>query len=277
MSYVMSVSIYPRLMSGLLSHAGTPRMGISACEANKNVTSANWKPLMPRPYRVRQKVCRFFRRPCARHARFRPFWGKVQTVSQPMWNPQMGGFPQSEEIRPQYFPTYFIYFFMKFQRYIGWRYILTMFFAGLGMYAYLRQIDMGRRTALWVGLAYMSAPTFLAFPMAGQYAKMGVIALFPWMMLFLERVLSQVAQVGDLLSAEVGELFLEPLAAEAQAGQPLGQGRQRRRRRGRRRRRCRRSKADIGAAASRRVDCCPDYVSIARHDRTIICIVGYSL
>ena len=119
------------------------------------------------------------------------FWEKVQTVSQPMWNPQMGGFPQSEEIRPQYFPTYFIYFFMTFQRYIGWRYILTMFFAGLGMYAYLRQIDMGRRTALWVGLAYMSAPTFLAFPMAGQYAKMGVIALFPWMMLFLERVLGQ--------------------------------------------------------------------------------------
>ena len=24
------------------------------------------------------------------------FWEKVQTVSQPMWNPKMGGFPQSE-------------------------------------------------------------------------------------------------------------------------------------------------------------------------------------
>lgn len=115
------------------------------------------------------------------------FWEKIQTVSQPMWNPKMGGFPQSEEIRPQYFPTYFIYFFTTFQRYIGWRYILTMFCAGLGMYAYLRQIDIGRWAALWGGVAFMSAPTFLAFPMAGQYAKMGVIALFPWMCLFLER------------------------------------------------------------------------------------------
>ena len=114
-------------------------------------------------------------------------WEKIQTVSQPMWNPKMGGFPQSEEIRPQYFPTYPIYFFTVFQRYIGWRYILTMFFAGLGMYTYLRQVNIGHRAALWAGVAFMSAPTFLAFPMAGQYAKMGVIAVFPWMCLFLER------------------------------------------------------------------------------------------
>jgi hypothetical protein len=115
------------------------------------------------------------------------FWDKLQTVSQPMWNPKMGGFPQSEEIRPQYFPTYPIYFFTTFQRYIGWRYIITMFCAGLGMYVYLRQINIGRWAAMWGGVAFMSAPTFLAFPMAGQYAKMGVIALFPWMCLFLER------------------------------------------------------------------------------------------
>jgi hypothetical protein len=107
-------------------------------------------------------------------------WEKIQTVSQPMWNPKMGGFPQSEEIRPQYFPTYPIYFFTVFQRYIGWRYILTMFFAGLGMYTYLRQVNIGHRAALWAGVAFMSAPTFLAFPMAGQYAKMGVIAVFPF-------------------------------------------------------------------------------------------------
>ena len=71
------------------------------------------------------------------------FWDKVQTVDQPMWDPKMGGFPQSEGIRPQYFPAYVLYFFTTFQRYIGWRYILTMFAAGLGMYAYLRQIHVG--------------------------------------------------------------------------------------------------------------------------------------
>ena len=112
---------------------------------------------------------------------------KIKTLAQPMWNPQMGGFPQSEEIRPQYFPTYAIYFFTTFQRHLGWRYILTMFFAGWGMYSYLREIQAGRWAAVWSGVAYMSAPTFLAFPFAGHYAKMGVIALFPWMCFFLER------------------------------------------------------------------------------------------
>ena len=119
------------------------------------------------------------------------FWDKVQTVAQPMWDPKMGGFPQSEAIRPQYFPAYVLYFFTTFQRYIGWRYILTMFAAGLGMYAYLRQIHVGGRAALWGGVAFMSAPTFLAFPLAGHYAKMGVIALFPWIIWALEKALAQ--------------------------------------------------------------------------------------
>ena len=119
------------------------------------------------------------------------FWDKVQTVAQPLWDPKMGGFPQSEGIRPQYFPAYVLYFFTTFQRYIGWRYILTMFVAGLGMYAYLRQIHVGGRAALWGGVAFMSAPTFLAFPLAGHYAKMGVIALFPWIIWALERALAQ--------------------------------------------------------------------------------------
>ena len=119
------------------------------------------------------------------------FWDKVQTVDQPMWDPKMGGFPQSEAIRPQYFPAYVLYFFTTFQRYIGWRYILTMCVAGLGMYAYLRQIHVGGRAALWGGVAFMSAPTFLAFPLAGHYAKMGVIALFPWIVWALEKALAQ--------------------------------------------------------------------------------------
>ena len=118
-------------------------------------------------------------------------WEKVQTVDQPMWDPKMGGFPQSEGIRPQYFPAYVLYFFTTFQRYIGWRYVLTMCVAGLGMYAYLRQIQVGRRAALWGGVAFMSAPTFLAFPLAGHYAKMGVIALFPWIIWALEKALAQ--------------------------------------------------------------------------------------
>ena len=118
-------------------------------------------------------------------------WEKVQTLAQPRWNPQMGGYPQYEEIRHQYFPTRLFYFFTTYQRHLGWRYIATMFAAGLGMYAYLRALGLGRWTALWGGTAYMSAPTFLTFPLAGHYAKMAVIALLPFMFLQLERGMSE--------------------------------------------------------------------------------------
>ena len=37
----------------------------------------------------------------------------------------------------------------------------------------------------------MSAPTLMAFTFAGQYAKMGVIALYPWMWYFLDRGLRE--------------------------------------------------------------------------------------
>ncbi|MEE3235585.1 MAG: YfhO family protein [Candidatus Latescibacterota bacterium] len=100
----------------------------------------------------------------------------------------MGGLPSSEEIRPQYFPTYPLYFFTSsFHRYIGWRYIITMFVAGWGMFLFLRQIRVHHHVAMWGGVAYMSAPTLMGFTYAGQYAKMGVIALYPLMWLMLDR------------------------------------------------------------------------------------------
>ena len=116
---------------------------------------------------------------------------KVREFFPPVWNAKMGGYPQSEEIRHHYFPTQLIYFFTSFHRHIAWRLILTMFVAGWAMYGYLRALHIRRWAAVWAGLAYMSAPTFLSFPYAGHYAKMGVIALFPLMCLLLERGLNQ--------------------------------------------------------------------------------------
>ncbi len=116
-----------------------------------------------------------------------PLVEKVETFLQPAWSAHMGGYPQSEGIRPQYFPTHLLNFFTTFQRHLAWRYILTMFVAGLAMYAYLRVLGVRPGAATWGGVAYMSAPTFLSFPYAGHYAKMGVIALWPLMCLLLEK------------------------------------------------------------------------------------------
>ena len=112
---------------------------------------------------------------------------ELNPLNLPMWHRQMGGYPVFEEFRPSFFPAYLINFFTTYQRQIGWRYLLTAFLAGWAMFLYLREIRVHRGAALWGGVAFMSAPTFLAFPFAGHYAKMGVIALFPLMCLALER------------------------------------------------------------------------------------------
>ena len=116
-----------------------------------------------------------------------PVMEKIRQLDQSMWNPKMGGYPESEDLRWRYFPTYLIYLTTSFHRYIGWRYILTAFLAGCGMFLYLRGLNLGRWASLWGGVAFMSAPTFLSFTFAGHYAKMAVIALFPFMCLLLEK------------------------------------------------------------------------------------------
>ena len=78
---------------------------------------------------------------------------KVAELSQPMWDAKLGGYPHSEEIRHQYFPLRVFYLFTSYQRYIGWRYILTSFFAGWFMYLFLRGLGLGRAASLWAGAA----------------------------------------------------------------------------------------------------------------------------
>ena len=112
---------------------------------------------------------------------------KLRQLTPPVWRSLMGGYPRSEEIRHHYFPTHVISLFTTHHRHLGWRLVLTMFLAGWAMYAYLGELGLRRGAAIWAGVAYMSAPTFLSFPLAGHYAKMSVIALFPLMCLLLER------------------------------------------------------------------------------------------
>jgi hypothetical protein len=125
------------------------------------------------------------------------------------WIPVMGGFPEYENLRWRYFPLNALAnlasslynsvssepWYPLYQRLIAWRYLLMTFVAGWGMSLYLRQVGTSRWPAFWGGLAYLSAPTFLAFPYAGHYAKMTVIALFPLMCLSAERILQRKTEV----------------------------------------------------------------------------------
>ncbi len=112
---------------------------------------------------------------------------KIDEFVPDMWSRQMGGYPISDEIRHNFFPTYLIELFTTHQRAIGWRYILTVAASGVGMFLFLRQIGVGQLASLWAGIAYLSAPTFMTFTLAGHFAKMSVIALFPYFCLCVDR------------------------------------------------------------------------------------------
>ncbi len=112
---------------------------------------------------------------------------KIRELDQDRWQARMGGYPSYEEIRHRYMPTWVINLVTTYQRHLGWRYIIIVFLAGFGTYLYLRELQIGRWAALWGGVAFMSAPTFLSFLFAGHYAKMTLISLFPFMLLALER------------------------------------------------------------------------------------------
>ena len=114
-----------------------------------------------------------------------PFTEKLANYGPGAWDEKLGGFPASEEIRGDFFPTSLLKLFTTHQRHLGWRYLLTVFFAGWGMYLYLRVLSLARWPCLWGAVAFMFAPTFLSFTFAGHYAKMAVIALLPWMYLCL--------------------------------------------------------------------------------------------
>ena len=125
------------------------------------------------------------------HRGTEPVIEKIRELDQDLWQARMGGYPSSEEIRHRYFPTYLVYLFTTYQRHLGWRYLFIAFLAACGTYLYLRQLQIGRWAALWGGIAFMSAPTFLSFPFAGHYAKMTVISLFPLMLYTLERGMNE--------------------------------------------------------------------------------------
>ncbi len=105
---------------------------------------------------------------------------KLGELDQPLWNHNLGGFPEASELRWRYFPTYVSYLFTTHHRHLGWRYVLSLFLAGCGTYLFLRTVRLRRLPSLWGGVAFMSAPTFLSFTYAGHHAKMMVIALFPF-------------------------------------------------------------------------------------------------
>ena len=121
------------------------------------------------------------------HKGSEPFAEALNKLPQKNWSRYMGGTPESSALRSQYYPLVIIDLFTSEHRYFGWRYIFAMFTAGYFMYLCVRSFGLHPLAALIAGVAYASAPTFLAFTHAGHFAKMTVIGLFPLMYWALNR------------------------------------------------------------------------------------------
>lgn len=110
-----------------------------------------------------------------------PFAEALGNLRPANWSRFLGGTPESAALRPQYYPLVVIDLFTSQHRYFGWRYIFAMFTAGYFTFLCVRSLGLHPLAALVAGAAYASAPAFLAFSLAGHYAKMTVIGLFPLM------------------------------------------------------------------------------------------------
>ena len=116
-----------------------------------------------------------------------PLLDKIEAIPSGEWRHRLGGMPDSNELRPRYFPAHLIYLFTSAHRYYGWRFVLAMFTAGWFMYLFARSLQVKPLTALIVGTGFACAPMTLSFTLAGQYAKMSAIAFFPLMAWGLHR------------------------------------------------------------------------------------------
>ena len=110
-----------------------------------------------------------------------PFAEALDKLRPANWSRFLGGMPESASLRAQYYPLIVIDLFTSQHRYFGWRYVFAMFTAGYFTFLCVRSLGLHPLAALIAGAAYASAPTFLAFSLAGHYAKMTVIGLFPLM------------------------------------------------------------------------------------------------
>ena len=69
-----------------------------------------------------------------------PLLEKIEAIPSGQWRHKLGGMPDSNELRPRYFPAHVIYLFTSAHRYYGWRFVLAMFCAGYFMFMFVRMV-----------------------------------------------------------------------------------------------------------------------------------------
>ncbi|TVR63879.1 MAG: hypothetical protein EA422_08520 [Gemmatimonadales bacterium] len=123
------------------------------------------------------------------------FADALQTTGFPLWNPIiLGGTPFLESLAggDSLHPiSVGLLFVMETYRALGWKLVIHVFLAGVGMYGWLRTLQVSRGAALIGGLGFLLAPYMVTLAFPGHDGKIFVTAMTPFLFWTLEWFLAR--------------------------------------------------------------------------------------
>ncbi|MBD3332265.1 hypothetical protein GF356_05400, partial [candidate division GN15 bacterium] len=131
----------------------------------------------------------------------------------PRWNPYIfGGMPYIEAFHGDiFYPLSVLKFFGSIYRMLGMNLFLHIFLAGLFMYFCARQFKLEKIPALVAAVAYMYTGYLISLVAPGHDGKIYVTALFPLVILFLDRGFERRPMLNfSLLGLVIGVIILSP-------------------------------------------------------------------
>jgi len=144
---------------------------------------------------------------------FRDFYKSFVNQHQaiPLWNPYLfGGMPFVDAMHGDtFYPLAFIQFVLPLHKALGWKLVITIFFAGIFTYLCLRAFGYNRGISTLGGLAYMFSANLVSWVYGGQDGRMYITSLLPLLFYFLEKSLNTKKFIFYLgLGASIGLLIL---------------------------------------------------------------------
>ncbi len=146
------------------------------------------------------------------------FADALQTTGFPLWNPIiLGGTPFLESLAggDSLHPVSVgLLLAMDTYRALGWKLVVHVFLAGVGMYAWLRALDLSRGAAMVGGLAFLLAPYMVTLAFPGHDGKIFVTAMAPFLFWAMEWFLARRGMLP--LAAMAGVIALVILSTHFQ-------------------------------------------------------------
>jgi phosphate/sulfate permease len=129
----------------------------------------------------------------------------------PLWYPYLfGGVPFVDAMAGDaFYPLAALQFVLPFHRALGWKLVLTVFFAGVFTYLCMRAFAFSKLVSIFSALAYMFSANLVSWVYGGQDGRMYVTSLLPLLLFFLQRALDTRKWIYYLgLGLSIGLLIL---------------------------------------------------------------------